>query len=128
MSRAFQLETKQWNEYTNLVRAIRNQIVSAIADVFICALHNTYTGYATSSPIDLLEHIDDYYAEMTPEALRLNDITFRQAWDPSKTIELFFKRIETCVEFASAPNSYTASQILANAIDIVRQTGLFHDA
>jgi hypothetical protein len=128
MSRAFQLETKQWNEYTNLVRAIRNQIVSAIADVFICALHNTYTGYATSSPIDLLEHIDDYYAEMTPEALRLNDITFRQAWDPSETIELFFKRIESCVEFASPPNSYTASQILANAIDIVRQTGLFHDA
>ena len=59
MSRAFQLETKQWNEYTNLVRATRNQLVSAIADVFICALHNTYTGYATSSPIDLLEHIDD---------------------------------------------------------------------
>ena len=104
------------------------ELVSAIADVFISALHNTYTGYATSSPIDLLEHIDNYYAEMTPKAVRLNDITFRQAWDPSETIKLFFKRIETCVVFTSPPNSYTTSQILANAITIVRQTGLFHDA
>ena len=128
MSSAFQLETKQWKEFTNLVRTIRNQLVSALANVFICALHNTYTGYTTSSPINLLEHIDNYYAEMTPEALRLNDITFRQAWDPSKTIELFFKLIETCVECVSPPNSYTATQILANAIDIVHQTGLFQDA
>ena len=50
LERYFAKDSRQWNTFNNLTRAIHTQLVEAIADEHICNLHHEYSDTPPSLP------------------------------------------------------------------------------
>ena len=55
--RSFDETLRQWCEYDNVTKAIRNQIIGAIDATFLSPLKNTYSGYNNVTVRDMLDYL-----------------------------------------------------------------------
>jgi hypothetical protein len=52
---------KLYENHTNMNNALKTQIIDAVADTYLGALRNHYTGYMGVPPRDLLDHLLERY-------------------------------------------------------------------
>ena len=124
----FDADTKTFNKFNNVEQALKTQLIEAVDEVYIQSLRNKYVGYTNVSTLDLLNHLYDSYANITPSVLLENDRKMREPLDPSQPLDTFFARIEECRELAAAGNTpYTAQQILATAYQALFASGAYAD-
>lgn len=58
-----------------------------------------------------------------------NDKRFKQPWDINQPFETLVEQIDDAIDYATAGETpYTTEQILTNAYNLVRQTGMLEDA
>jgi hypothetical protein len=118
-----------WRQRNNVNAALKQQLISAISNIYIRTLQDRHTGFANVSTRELIEHLLRAYGNITPTDLAENDTRFKTAYDPSEPIETLYSQLEDAMDYADAgDNAYTANQVVSNAYTLVFNTGMFPEA
>ena len=59
-------DLRQWQEFKNINTALKNQLLSALDDIYICALKDRHVRYMNQSIRAILQHLFDNYGSITP--------------------------------------------------------------
>ena len=119
-------DTQQWRELKNVSTALKNQLLSAIEDIYIQALRDRHVGYMNQSICNLLTHVFENYGNITQLELEDNDTKMRALWDPNKPFDCLVQQLEDGQDYADdGGQPYTADQLLRIAYTLVFKTGLY---
>ena len=106
----------------------KNQLLSAIDDIYIRALKDRHVGYMNQSIRAVLQHLFDNYGSINPLELEDNDTKMRATWDPNSPFNCLVKQIEDGQDYADdGGQPYTAEQLLRIAYTLVFKTGLYFE-
>ena len=120
--------TRLFQQYDATDRALKQQLLGAVDDMFVSALSDPHVGYANVTTLQLLTHLYATYALITDGDLESNKEAMAATYDVNLPIETLFKRIEECVQFAAAGNTpFTAPQVVSTAFRTVQKTGMYTD-
>ena len=115
-------------QYDSTDRALKQQLLGAVDDMFVSSLADPHVGYANVTTLQLLQHLYDTYAKITDGDLEENKEAMAAAYDVNLPIETLYKRIEDCVQYAAAANTpFTAAQVVSTAFRVIQKTGMFTD-
>ena len=118
----------QWREFKNFNTVLKNQLISALDDIYIRALKDCHVGYMNQSIRSILQHLFDNYGNITPLELEDNDMKMRATWDPNSPFDCLVKQIEDGQDYADdGGQPYTAAQLLRIAYTLVFKTGLYFE-
>ena len=105
----------QWREFKNVNTTLKNQLLSALDDIYVRALKDRHVGYTNQSICTILQHLFDNYGNITPLELEDKDTKMRATWDPtvlsivSSNKSKTAKTRPTMVANPTPPNSSYAS-------------------
>ena len=113
---------------TNVDLALRNQVIAAVDPVYLSEKRNRYTGFHQVSTKDLLEHLMQRYGKITPLACKQNKTRFEEPLDTSQPIDVYFRRIDDCLQFAvDAKSPFSMQQTLETVYYAISASGLYVD-
>ena len=123
-------ETRRiFDTYTNVDHALKKQIIEAVDDIYLEEQRNRYTGYLAVTSKDLITHLLRRYGKISPGDLNRCNQRMTEPMDPSLPIDMFFKRIDGCIELAAdAENPFSEKQILQAAFYAISSSGLYTEA
>jgi hypothetical protein len=84
--------------YTNINKALRNQIQAAVPKVYISTILHPIIGIGNTTCLALLTHLHDTYGTITEAELD----RMRIQWNPPTSIKILFTQINNGVSFATA--------------------------
>ena len=109
--------------------ALKALIIKAVDAVYLEEKRDRYTGFLSVTARDLITHLLQRYGKITASDLMLNKQKMDEPLDPSVPIDVYFKQIDKCVQFATdAETVYTPEQILQTAYYAVSSSNLYTDA
>ena len=115
-------------QYDATDRALKQQLLGAVDDMFVSALADPHMGYANTTTLQILTHLYATYAQITDCDIEDNKKAMAAAYDLNLPIKTLFKRIEECVQYSAAGNTpFTASQVVSTAFCIMQKTGMYTD-
>ena len=118
----------QWCEFKNVNTALKNQLLSALDDIYVCALKDHHVGYMNQSIRTILQHLFNNYGNITPLELEDNDTKMRATWDPNSPFDCLIKQVEDGQDYAKDGGQlYTAEQLLRIAYTLVFKAGLYFE-
>ena len=118
-----------FREYTATDKALKQQVISSIGDLYLKTLSHRITGYANTTTLQMLTHLYATYGRLSPSDLQANDARLRQQYDPHQPIEAFFDQVEHAVSLAAAAQApYSQAQIISIAYTLMFSTGMFPEA
>jgi uncharacterized phage-associated protein len=127
-ARVFDEAYRQYQEYSDVVKALRKQLVSAVDEAYLIALKHDHTMYNAVLLEQMLAHLYAEYGEISHEDYKLNDTKFNKPWDGAEPIELIVARWNKCIKLAAASGKpYTYEQILEKTFAIVYVCGLYYE-
>ena len=91
INRAFDTAQLEYQSYSNVGNALKKQLVAAVEDIFLCSLKQPYVAYGNRTVLELLTHLYDTYARISPTDLEKNDARMKHDWDPNLPIKYLFK-------------------------------------
>ena len=89
--------TLAFNTFAKVNRAMCQQLLGAVDDIFLQVLHKPHYGYSKSSTLDLLTHLYATYAVISNADWLDNDKRFRKPYSPSVPIEVAWRKIDYAV-------------------------------
>ena len=120
---------KNFNQYNNTDKALKQLLLSAVDDMFLKTLKNSISGYSRVTTKQLINHLYDRYGQLTPQDLKDNDDNLHQPYDATSPIENLFEQIETAQDIATTAGAqYNNTQILNAAYNLVFNTNAFPDS
>lgn len=127
--RLFNERSRQFHLYNNTDKALKRQLLEAVEPTYLRAKENRITGFANVTTLDLLTHLFFTYGRITPSDLEENDKKFKKQWDTNQPFEALIDQVEDAVDFAAAGQApYSPAQIVANAYNLVFNTGMYPEA
>ena len=103
-------------------------IIAAVEPIYLKAISQPYVGLGNKTVWDLLEHLYNTYAKITPSDLKTNDKRMNEPYNPNMPFECLIEQVQDAVDYAAhAGSPYTAKQILGTAYDLVFNTGMFYN-
>ena len=121
-------QSNLFHEFNNTDKALKQQLLGAMDDMFTCALKNRFIGYANVTTKQLLTHLFTTYGKITGNDLRLNDASMNRAYNVNLPIEVLFDQIEDGMDYADADNHpKTPAQIVMTGQQLIQETGMFAD-
>ena len=87
-------DTRQWREFKNVSTALKNQLLSAVDDIYVRALRDRHVGYMNQTIRNLLTHLFDNYGNITQLELEDNDTKMRALWDPNSLFDCLVQQLE----------------------------------
>jgi len=120
---------KNFNQYNNTDKALKQLLLSAVDDMFLKTLKNSINGYSRVTTKQLINHLYDRYGQLTPQDLKDNDDNLHQPYDATSPIENLFEQIDTAQDIATTAGApYNNTQILNAAYNLVFNTNAFPDS
>ena len=117
-----------YDNTTNMDDALKGQIIDTIDDAYLCEMRNKYTGYLGITTRNLLDHLIDRYGKITPADLETNKKRMNEPIDTTQTIDIFFKRIDDCIQYADGGEvPFTPEQIVQTTYHAVSTSGHYTD-
>jgi hypothetical protein len=112
--------------YTNVDKALRNQLQAAVPKVYISAILDPIIGIGNTTCLTLLTHLHDIYGTMTEAELDRNLDGMKIQLNPLTSIEILFTQINDGLAFAPAGGDPpTGPSIIQIAYNIITATGRF---
>ena len=90
---AYAAATRLFQKYDATYRALKQQLLGAVNDMFVRALLDPHVGYENVTTLQLLKHLYATYAQITDCNLEDNKEAMATAYDVNLPIETLFKRI-----------------------------------
>ena len=126
---AHKLATDIFKEYNATDKALKQQVISAVNNIYISTLRHRITGFANVSTREMLVHLYTTYGRLTAANIQANDERMKSQYDPNQPLETFIAQIEDSVALAdAAATPYSTPQILSIAYNNIFSTGMFSDA
>jgi hypothetical protein len=127
-ARVFDEAYRKYQEYSDVVKALRKQLVASVDEAYIIALKHDRSMYNAVPLEQMLAHLIDEYGEISHEDYKLNEAKFNEPWDGAEPIELIVARWNKCIKLAAASGKpYSDEQILEKAFAIVYDCGLYYE-
>lgn len=92
-------------KYVTTEKNSKNQLLNTFEDIYFKGLRYRYTGYATTTLMQLIQHMYNNYGIITPSDMEENNIQMREAFDATKPIETLFEQIEDTAEYIDTANA-----------------------
>ena len=126
VQRNFDENRRIFNEYTATDKALKQQLIGAIPDMYIKTLKHPISAYSTVTTKQILAHLYAQYGQLTPQDLQTNDEHMQRSYDPNTPIENLYEQIEQAVDIAATAGApYSNMHILNVAYTIVFNTNAF---
>jgi hypothetical protein len=93
---------KVFKMYHNVDKALQNQIIVALPEIYIHSLKHTITGYGSVSCLTLLIHLWKNYGTITQPELDENEKRMQLPWMPPTPTKVLFPQLKEGVTFAAA--------------------------
>ena len=114
---------------TNVDHALKKQLVEAVDEIYLEEQRNRYTGYLTVTSRDLITHLLRRYGKISASDISRCNQRMNEPLDPTMPIDIFFKRIDECIELAAdAENPFSEKQVLQVAYFAISASGLYTEA
>jgi hypothetical protein len=94
-----------WREYLATNKALKQQVLGAVQEMYYKTLRPQVTGYASITTRQLLNHLYTTYGNITPADLANNDAKMKTPFNPSQPIKVLFDQIEDAADLAAAANA-----------------------
>ena len=121
-------DTRQWREFKNVSTTLKNQLLSAVEDIYVRALCDRHVGYMNQSICNLLTHPFENYGNITQLELVDNDTKMCALWDSNSPFDCLVQQLEDGQDYAdNGGQPYTADQLLRIAYTLVFKTGLYFE-
>ena len=72
-NRRYDSDKKKFAEFVALQNALKKQILASVDDIYLSAIEQPYIGHANRTVLDLLTHLYDTYAKISPLDLIRNN-------------------------------------------------------
>jgi hypothetical protein len=119
---------RMWKQYLSTDKALKQQLLSAIDEMYYHTLCNWHTGYDMVTTCQILNHLYTGYGDVSPQDMADNDACIKTAYDVLQPIEVLFDQVKDAIELANAAQApYTPPQISAITFTLVSNTGIFHN-
>ena len=120
--------TKLFKQYDACDKALKQMLIGAVDGMFLTAKCDPYVGFANTTTLELLTHLYKTYGRISDVDLRKNQELLSDPFDANLPIESFFRRVEECVDFASAGQTpFSPQQVVISAFYTVQKSGYFPD-
>lgn len=127
-NRRYDSDKRKFAEFVALQNALKKQILNSVDDIYMAAIEQPYIGHANRTVLNLITHLYDTYAKISPSDLIQNNQKMTAPWDPNQPFEFLVRQIQDAVDYAAHANTpYTAEQIVNTAYTLVFSTGVFED-
>ena len=121
-------QRRLYDTLTNVDIALKKQLIEAVDDVYLAEKKDRYTGFLHQTTRDLLDHLMQRYGKITPLAIKNNKTKMEEPLDTSQPIDVYFQRIDDCLQFAAdAESPFSAQQTLETAYYALSASGLYTD-
>lgn len=129
----YQHAFQRYQQYRDVDNAIKQQLLEAVPDAYICDLKDPMLGWHPVSALTLIQHLETRYGKITAEDLAANEQRIQTPWHPTKaTIEQFFQQHEQGLHFTKhcTKGKIDEDRLIIYATANLRQTNLapFKDA
>ena len=95
-------------------------------DPYLATLNNEYTGYATRSTMDIIEHIYKHYACISSMDMAANNERLRASCNTKEPLESLIKRLNEYADFTTAASEpVSETQLVRIAYGLVYKTGQY---
>ena len=126
--RRHQDDVRVFQRYHDTDKALVRLIIAATPMVYLITLSDDEVGFANVHTIDLLDHLQEAYAQLTPADRDNNIATMTAPWSPPTPIEALFRQLDAGQRFATmAQEPIADTQLARMGLAIVTKTGLFAD-
>ena len=118
----------EWTQYLATDNALRQQLFTAVPEIYLSTLRNAVTGFARITTKEALNHLYAVYGRISPHEYEHNDKIMKMAYDVNEPFELFVKQIEDAVRLADAAGKpYLPEQVEQIGYMLLERTGVFTD-
>ena len=112
--------------YNEVNKALRTQIIDAVADHYIEDLYDPTLGYGHVSCLDILTHLWTNHGKITQDELDENQLRMQAPWNPPTPIEALFTQLNVGIRFATAGNDAPSeASVIRIGYNIINATGMF---
>jgi hypothetical protein len=95
-------DVQTYRTCTSVQQALKKQIISVFEPMYLDILNDNMVGYAEISSKDMLDHLFEFYSNITAVDLEINFEHMRRAWDPQQPVETLFKQIQDGADYFEA--------------------------
>ncbi|CAB9500905.1 hypothetical protein SEMRO_95_G049160.1 [Seminavis robusta] len=108
--------------------ALKKQLLEAVPDTFTKTLKHEMYGYAQTTVLAVLTHLDTTYGSVDAEDLNANMLRMEANWSPSQPIKDLYNQIKDAQKFAADHDPITDKLAVRSAIKNLEKSGVFTDA
>ena len=116
---------QQYNIFKATDQALLHQAMLAINETFYCALEDDDEGYADLELIDLIEHLDQTYGDVTEDDLIANEKLLDNPWSPTQPLEDLFKQARKAQSFARNHDPISDPKVVRSLVANLENSGVF---
>ena len=119
-------DLQQWQECKNVITALKNQLLSAIDNIYVHALKDCHGGYMNQTIHAILNHLFENYGNIAPLELEDNDTKMRSNWTPTVPLTVSSSKLKMdktmpkMVVNHTPPNNFSTLPTLSSS-----KTGLY---
>ena len=121
-------QRRLFDTITNVDLALKKQVLEAVDSVYLAEKKHRYMGFCHVSTKDLLDHLMQRYGNITSLARKQNKNRMEEPLDTSQPIDVYFRRIDDCLQFAVDANTpFSQEQTMETVYYAVSASGLYTD-
>ena len=128
VNRQFSADGKEHTLYINTEAALKKLILQAVPSTFTQKLRHQELGYANTTTLALLTHLDTTYGTINEEDLDRNLTDLHRQWQTDEPIENLFNQINTCRTFAADTDPISEATAIRAGLTILENTASFTEA
>jgi len=116
-----------FNEVNNVEQALRQQLVKAVDESYLIALHNRQTNTIIVPINQILQFLFSIHGKVSAAKLMDAELLVRQTvFHPTHPIDVIFNKVEDLLDLSIAAQAdYTSQQLINIAYVIINKTGKF---
>jgi hypothetical protein len=127
-NRQYLANVTEIGSYTTSDTTMKHQLIAAINPTYIDCLKDKHIGFANVTILDILNHLEETYGEVTPEDLTANIANLNRQWSPDQPIEDVWKQVDDAITFAEDHDPISGPTAVRAAVDNLDNSGVFSDA
>ena len=107
---------------------LKTQLLAAVPDTYTKILKHTQFGYANTTVLQLLTHLDTTYGTVTFDDLNTNLQNMTHQWDPSQPLKDLWHQLRECRVYVEPHDPITEPTAIRAAITNLTASGVFTNA
>jgi hypothetical protein len=128
-NRAYAQALAEHKLFATVSGELKKQVLLAVDVSFLTILEDPIMGFADIAVIDMLDHLNDEYGQITNEELEKNRTELSNPWNPDLAIEGLWVRIQEVQRYAiTAGETISDATAIRLTLPVLEATGVFSHA